>query len=159
MADFLGLDDGARQACVKSLHELLNRESSLYHRTLEAHWNVEGASFGPLHELFQEQYEALQGWVDEVAERIRILGVAVKGPVKTDLCCTEDRSCGCSGENAHSWKGYVEALLKDHHDAIVFIRDAIAALDGARDYGTEDMLTDLLRWHEKSYWFLKSHLG
>src|SRR5438093_5011706 len=39
----------------------------------QLHWNVTGALFRPLHEMFDEFVEAYRGWYDEVAERIRAL--------------------------------------------------------------------------------------
>jgi DNA-binding ferritin-like protein len=41
---------------------------------LHAHWNVKGASFGPLHDLFGELYTLVTGLTDDVAEHIGALG-------------------------------------------------------------------------------------
>src|SRR4026209_2445442 len=40
----------------------------------EYHWNVVGPQFNDLLKFFQEQYEALDEMVDEVAERARSVG-------------------------------------------------------------------------------------
>jgi starvation-inducible DNA-binding protein len=47
----------------------------LYLKTHGFHWNVVGPQFEPLHTLFQAQYTELAAAIDEIAARIRALGV------------------------------------------------------------------------------------
>ncbi len=63
-----------QQSAMKTLNRILNDELSLYLKTWNFHWNVEGAQFAALHELFARQYGELQPLIDELAERIRALG-------------------------------------------------------------------------------------
>jgi DNA-binding ferritin-like protein len=48
----------------------------------QAHWNVKGPSFIGLHELFDKVAEAVEGYVDEIAERIVQLGGVAEGTVR-----------------------------------------------------------------------------
>ena len=48
-----------------TLYELTDE----YYAVHQLHWNVTGPLFYPLHELYQEFYEALSAKIDEVAER------------------------------------------------------------------------------------------
>ena len=48
----------------------------------QAHWNVKGPSFIGLHELFDKVSEAVEGYVDEIAERIVQLGGVAEGTVR-----------------------------------------------------------------------------
>jgi starvation-inducible DNA-binding protein len=44
------------------------------------HWNIEARNFAELHEFYEEQYNEI--WpivIDEVAERIRMLGFSEQG--------------------------------------------------------------------------------
>lgn len=64
---------------VVSLEKVLANSYALYLKTQNYHWNVVGANFKSLHELFNEQYNDLAAAIDEIAERIRALGVKVDG--------------------------------------------------------------------------------
>jgi len=55
----IGIDKTNRQAVSKRLNVLLSNEFVLYTKTLKYHWNVVGPHFGPLHKLFNDQYEML----------------------------------------------------------------------------------------------------
>jgi DNA-binding ferritin-like protein len=46
-----------------------------------AHWNVKGPSFIGLHELFDKVAETVEGYVDQIAERILQLGGVAEGTV------------------------------------------------------------------------------
>ena len=66
--------------------ELLNQQLAdtfdLYSQTKQAHWNVKGAQFFQLHELFDKLAEELQGYVDQIAERATALGGLATGTVR-----------------------------------------------------------------------------
>ena len=67
----IGITDKDRTGIVKILNTLLADEYVLYTKTRNYHWNVVGPQFNDLHKFFGEQYEQLDGFVDEVAERAR----------------------------------------------------------------------------------------
>ena len=67
----LGIDDKDRVGVVEILNALLADEYVLYTKTRNYHWNVVGPQFNDLHKFFGEQYEAIDGFVDDVAERAR----------------------------------------------------------------------------------------
>ena len=48
----------------------------------QAHWNVKGPSFIGLHELFDQVDEAVESYVDMIAERIVQLGGVAEGTVR-----------------------------------------------------------------------------
>src|SRR5204862_6664957 len=70
----LGMSDGSRQNVVTILNDVLADEYLLYTKTRNYHWNVVGPQFNDLHKFFQAQYEELDDFVDDVAERARSLG-------------------------------------------------------------------------------------
>ena len=68
------------------LNALLNQRLAsavdLQMQMKQAHWNVKGPSFIGLHELFDKVAEAVEGYVDEIAERIVQLGGVAEGTVR-----------------------------------------------------------------------------
>ena len=47
----------------------------LFQKTWVYHWHVVGSDFKQIHDLFGEQYEALQEEVDRISEHMRFLGI------------------------------------------------------------------------------------
>ena len=75
----IGLTADQRQAIADKLAALLADSYSLYLKTHNFHWNVTGPQFNTLHEMFETQYTELAIAVDDIAERIRALGVKAPG--------------------------------------------------------------------------------
>ena len=69
MAVNIGLSEPHRQGVVGILSRLLADEYLLYTKTRNYHWNVVGPQFNDLHKFFEAQYEAIDEFIDEVAER------------------------------------------------------------------------------------------
>ena len=67
----IGITDTNRESVVQILNTLLSDEYLLYTKTRNYHWNVVGPQFNDLHKFFEAQYEELNEFVDEVAERAR----------------------------------------------------------------------------------------
>lgn len=151
----IGLSGKSRDAVLDVLGRLLADEHVLYVKTRNFHWNVTGLDFGVLHELFEKQYDALGGTIDEIAERIRMLGGIAPGSMKEFIKLTRlDEQPGGKLEAAKM----IAALLSDHESVIRSLRDAIEVAGGAGDAGTNDFLTGLLEDHEKTAWMLRAHL-
>src|SRR6185295_4746161 len=70
----IGLKDASRTAVVDILNTTLSDEVVLYIKTRNYHWNVVGSDFGELHKFFEGQYEELEDFMDDTAERARALG-------------------------------------------------------------------------------------
>ena len=64
-----------REAIAAGLSRLLADSYTLYLKTHNFHWNVTGPQFNTLHLMFEGQYTELATAVDEIAERIRALGL------------------------------------------------------------------------------------
>lgn len=144
-----------RKLVADRLNLLLANEYVLYTKTLKFHWNVVGLFFGPLHALFQKQYEQLLEIVDEVAERVRALGYLSHGTLKefsTHATLPEE-----PGKNPDS-KSMIRLLLEDHEAIIRQIRKDIDYAAELGDMGTNNFLSDLIETHEKTAWMLRAHL-
>jgi starvation-inducible DNA-binding protein len=152
-----GLKDNQRKGVVDVLTTLLADEVTLYIKTRNFHWNVEGSDFGELHKFFEAQYEELDEIMDEVAERIRALGSYAPGSLGEFSKAARLKE---SKGGKLSAKDMLATLLDDHEATVRNLRDGIdvvAAKPG--DKGTEDFLTGLLEQHEKMAWMLRAYLG
>jgi starvation-inducible DNA-binding protein len=75
----IGINEEDRQAIAEGLSRLLADSYTLYLKTHNYHWNVTGPQFNTLHTMFEGQYTELAIAVDQIAERIRALGIRAPG--------------------------------------------------------------------------------
>ncbi len=150
----IGLSDSNRDGVVKLLIPLLADEYLLYTKTRNYHWNVVGPQFNDLHKFFEAQYEELDGFVDEVAERIRQLGALSPGTLAEFTKASRLKEH--PGQHPAA-KAMIAALLADHEAVIKTLRsDLTTAQDKLSDAGTCDFLTGLMEKHEKMAWMLRA---
>lgn len=138
----------------KALQTVLANSYALYLKTQNYHWNVTGQNFKALHELFGAQYEEQALGIDEVAERIRTLGVLVPASFS---------AFGNGAEiSSGNEKAKADAMVQDLHDSnlalVKIMYDAMAVAQKEGDEGTVDMLIGRIKAHEKKAWMLKSSL-
>ena len=152
----IGLNDTQRKPVVDILNRLLADEVTLYVKTRNFHWNVEGAQFSELHKFFEGQYDALDEIMDEVAERARALGGYAAGSLGEFAGSTRLKEAKGGASPA---KEMLAQLLADHQTIIRNLR-AEAAEVGEKhgDAGTEDFLVGLMEQHERMAWMLRSYL-
>lgn len=152
----LGIAENDVKQIADHLQVILANTIILAAKTKKHHWNVTGMHFKALHDLFDEQHAALSANIDDIAERIRSLGEKAIGSHTEVLVNTTlfER------ENTHyRAEEMIEELLNDHEAIIRSLRPAIDSIDkDHNDAGTADFLTGLLKEHEKTAWFLRSHL-
>ncbi|MCH8683849.1 Dps family protein [Pedomonas mirosovicensis] len=152
----IGLTAEARAKVVGILNRLLADEFSLYARARAFHWNVTGRHFKQDHALFEEEYEALDETIDEVAERARSLG----GTVQATLSQYVQNRTIPEVDSTELTSEQMIASMRDGHEALARqLREDIHAADEVGDEGTADFLTALLEAHEKRAWMLRSHLA
>lgn len=148
----IGIDEQARQEIAQGLSRLLADTYTLYLKTHYFHWNVTGPMFTSLHLLFEQQYTELALAVDEVAERIRALGVFAPGSYSqfTELGSISETKDVPSAEEMVS-------LLVEGNEAVAkTARSVFPAAEKGDDQSTMDMVTQRLRVHEKNAWMLRS---
>ena len=122
-------------------------------KTQAVHWNVTGPMFKSIHDMTEEHYNDLFVAVDDLAERIRALGL--KAPMNYDAL--QDRTQISSFENdAMDANQMIAALASDHE---LLATELIAGAQVAADKGdpaTEDMMVERLRAHQKMAWMLRA---
>jgi len=140
----------------QALSGFLADEFLLYLKTRNAHWNIEGSDFHTMHKFFEEQYEQLDGTMDEVAERIRMLGHYAPATMKSYLELTHLTE---QSRQKNDSAGFIRELLGDHESIIIRLRENINLFASElNDLGTSDFITGLMETHEKMAWMLRAHL-
>src|SRR5256885_642995 len=76
------LPETARREAVGLLNQRLADCIDLQTQCKQAHWNVKGPSFIALHQLFDEINEAVEDYVDLIAERVVQLGGVAEGTAR-----------------------------------------------------------------------------
>jgi len=149
------VEDKDVQRVAGALAHVLADTFSLYLKTHNFHWNVTGPMFHTLHVMFEEQYNELWLAVDEIAERIRSLGVVAPGTYRefSKLTYLQEPN-GPANATA-----MIAELLRDHETAARTVRSALSVARTTVDAPTEDLLTQRLAAHEKAAWMLRSLLG
>jgi starvation-inducible DNA-binding protein len=148
----IGLDDKQREAITAGLSRLLADSYTLFLMTHNFHWNVVGPHFNSLHNMFEEQYQELFSGVDEIAERIRSLGVEAPGTFKR----FEKMASFQIPEDSLDWQGMLMEMVKGQEAVVRTARNILSVVDEANDQPTIDLLTRRMEVHEKNAWMLRA---
>jgi starvation-inducible DNA-binding protein len=154
----IGLEESERLAIAGGLSSLLADTYTLYLKTHSYHWNVTGPMFQTLHLMFEEQYNELALAVDQIAERIRALGVFTPGTYQQFMTMTEVPMENGSEPPVEATE-MIRRLLDAHEVVTRTARAVYPAAHQAHDEPTADLLTQRLQVHEKTAWMLRSLLG
>jgi starvation-inducible DNA-binding protein len=150
----IGISAGEREAVAAGLSRLLADSYTLYLKTHNYHWNVTGPMFSSLHLMFETEYMELALAVDEIAERIRALGVRAPATYR------EFSSLATISEDTdHPDATEMVRRLEQGQEAVVRVaRDVFPVAEAAHDQPTLDLLTRRMQIHEKNAWMLRSML-
>lgn len=152
----IGLTEQQREGVIGLLNADLADTFLLLIKTRKYHWDVVGPQFRTLHELWQEQYEALAANVDAFAERVRMLGGYPVGTAKNflELTSISEHPGDIPGPTQ-----MVARLVADHEQIIRNLRGHIdQCTDSFHDEGTADFLTGVMEAHEEMAWMLRSFI-
>ena len=122
----------------------------------QAHWNVKGPQFIALHELFDQLYANVVGYIDTLAERITALGEVANGTIQT---VAKTSSLPAYPVDLTSGHDHVDRLSAAFAAFAKAARKDIDTADEAGDAVTADVLTGVVRGIDKDLWFLDAHLG
>jgi starvation-inducible DNA-binding protein len=120
----------------------------------QAHWNVKGPQFIALHKLFDEINEAVEEYVDLLAERVVQLGGIAEGTSRIVAQRT-------------TLADY-PLVLAAGHDHVAALSDALAQfgrtarigieeMNELEDAASADILTEICRGIDKWLWFVEAH--
>jgi starvation-inducible DNA-binding protein len=144
-----------REKMIALLNQQLADTFDLYSQTKQAHWNVKGAQFHQLHELFDKLADELGDHGDVIAERVTALGGMALGTVRMSSAASRLPEYALD---------VVDSLPTVEMLTVRYARLAAttrAAIDDAADQGdmdTSDLFTEISRGLDKALWFLEAHL-
>lgn len=148
------LPEQIREDMVDLLNARLVDAIALALHAKQAHWNVRGPRFLPLHELFDSIAAHAHEWADLLAERAGSLGGLVDG--------TPGTVAARAGLPAYP-EGHADESVH-----VVHVAQALAAfsarlgeaIESAADRGdpaTEDVFTEVARGVDQDFWFVEAH--
>jgi starvation-inducible DNA-binding protein len=151
----LDIPADTRQQMIKVLNAQLADTFDMVSLVKQAHWNVKGAQFIALHELYDKIAQGLLDYVDMIAERATALGGAAMGTV---------RMAAVSSRLADFPVDIVQDM-----DTVRFLADQMAKLAAStraaadqaeklHDMGTNDLFIEVGRDVDKWLWFLEAHI-
>ena len=148
------LPEASRREAIGLLNQRLADSIDLQTQCKQAHWNVKGPSFIALHKLFDEVNEAVEEYVDLLAERVVQLGGIAEGTV------------GVVAERS-TLQGYPLTLTTgaEHVAALAealagfgrTVRLGIEEMNELEDADSADILTEISRGVDKWLWFVEAH--
>lgn len=150
----IGINEQDRKAIAAGLSRLLADSYTTYLKTHNFHWNVTGPMFQTLHTLFETQYTELALAVDEIAERIRALGVNAPG----SYAAFGELSSVAEESGFPAAKEMIRQLVDAQESITRTAREIMPIADAAGDEPTADLLTQRMHLHEKNAWMLRSLL-
>jgi starvation-inducible DNA-binding protein len=136
------------------LNQRLASALDLQSQMKQAHWNVKGPSFIGLHELFDKVDEAVEDYVDKIAERIVQLGGIAEGTVR--VAAARSRLAEYPLEIAEGM-AHVEAVARALSTFGQEARSTIDESNALDDADTADLFTEVSRGIDKWLWFVEAH--
>jgi len=149
------LPENTRVKAVELLNTRLADCIDLQTQTKQAHWNVKGPDFIALHELFDKINEAVEDYVDDIAERAVQLGGVAEG---TARMVAKRSALAEYPASAVDGRSHVEALSSALAAFGKAARKAIDQANELNDLDTADLFTEVSRGIDKWLWFVEAHL-
>src|SRR5215471_8428684 len=150
-----GLSEGTRAKAIDLLNARLADCIDLQTQCKQAHWNVKGPNFIALHELFDKVNEAVEDYVDDIAERAVQLGGVAEG---TARMVAKRSGLAEYPAKAVDGRSHVEALSSALAAFGKAARQAIEQSNELGDLDTADLFTEVSRGIDKWLWVVEAHL-
>lgn len=152
----IGLSDKVRLTSVERLNQILADSISLRDLYKKHHWQVSGHTFYQLHLLFDKHAGEQSELVDQIAERIMLLG-GVSVAMAHDVAELTKLPRPPKGREEPPVQ--ISRLLEAHEIILKESREAAKAAAEAGDDGTNDLLiSDVVRTNELQAWFVAEHV-
>src|ERR1700758_284850 len=153
----LELEEPVRLEMTEQLNQLLANTITIRDLYKKSHWQVAGPTFYQLHLLYDKHYEEQNEIVDEIAERIQLLG-GISLAMAADVAETTQIQRPPRGREEVPVQ--ISRLLDAHQIIIGQCRKMAKRAQTIGDEGTNDLVvSDVLRTNELQQWFLNEHLA
>jgi starvation-inducible DNA-binding protein len=126
----------------------------LYANYKHYHWQTFGPLFRDLHKLFDELALEVFATVDELAERVRMIGQDPPG----HLIESANLASVASAAQHANMREMVEEAQRNAVIVIAEMRKAARVADEHDDPGTVDLFSKSVQIHEKHEWWLRDIL-
>ena len=152
----LALSLKARQQSIDNLNQLLADTITLRDMYKKHHWQISGPTFYQLHLLFDKHAGEQTEIVDQIAERIMMLGGISLAMAQDVADATTIPRVPQGREEAPV---QISRLLEAHEIILLSARSMAKQAAQSGDDGTNDLLvSDVIRTNEMQIWFLAEHL-
>lgn len=153
--DYLQLDSKTTEKVAHELQTLL-ADLQVYYANLRGfHWNVKGQEFFNLHAKYEEMYDDAADKVDEVAERILMLGGVPEHNYSEYLKKSSIKETGVVSDG----KEIANLLLSYLKELIGQERKILEMASEGNDEGTANLMSDMILEQEKMVWMLTAYLS
>ncbi|MGA7731540.1 MAG: DNA starvation/stationary phase protection protein [Chloroflexia bacterium] len=152
----IALSKEARAESCELLNQVLADSTILFNLYKKHHWLVAGHTFYQLHLLFDKHAEEQLELIDDIAERVQLLGgIAISDPRHVAEITKIERP----PNGREEVPAMISRLLEAHETILAEVREAIKATEENEDWGSNDLLMgDVLRTNELQVWFIAEHL-
>jgi len=140
---------------VKHLQLQVANAFVLYANYKHYHWQTFGPLFRDLHKMFDKFSSEVLGTIDELAERIRMIGPDIQHVQLKEMQEAANVQSAGAGQ---SMREMIEEADANLSIVIKDMRDAARAADDHNDPGTVDLFSKTVQIHERHEWFLREVL-
>ncbi len=152
----IALGEKVCAASIENLNQLLADTLTLRDLYKKCHWQTAGPSFYQLHLLFDKHHDEQNELVDEIAERIQLLG-GISLAMAFDVADTTNIPRPPRGREVVPVQ--ISRLLEAQEILLKEARTMARLAAEAGDDGTNDLLVSgVIRRNELQVWFLAEHL-
>ena len=152
----IALDENVRAKGIDNLNQLLADTMTLRDMYKKHHWQVAGHTFYQLHLLFDKHHDEQDELVDEIAERIQLLG-GISIAMAADVAETTIIPRPPRGREEVPVQ--ISRLLEAHEFILKEARTMAKQAQEDGDDGTNDLIvSDVIRTNELQAWFVAEHL-
>ena len=153
--DYIQLNADAANNIVANLKQLLADYQIFYTNLRGFHWNIKGHGFFVLHGKFEDLYNDVANKVDEIAERMLMLGGQPDNNFSEYLKISRVKevtgvSCGDQA---------LQNILETYGHLIKAEREVLAIASEAGDEVTVAQMSDYMKEQEKMVWMLVAYQG
>ncbi len=138
----------------EGLNKLLSDYQIFYQNVRGLHWNVEGRFFLGLHELYEKLYNETAEVIDELAERIVMLGEV---PFHSFADYINNAQIKVVTNVSNGEQG-MKIVLDDSRYLLENIKNLFSKASDLNDESTASLLSDLISSTEKRIWMLSATL-
>lgn len=133
------------------MNKLIADFTVLYNKLHTYHYNVVGKEFYSMHVMLEGEYDTFHGWIDEVAEAIKINGEYPVATIKEMLELTSIKEAEAKDYSASE---ILNDLLSDYEGLIAYMYEVKETLPMI----SENMLEEFITYLSKQVWFIKATL-